>query len=38
LEFLQRSGNYGRYIEKLANAYNPAAAAGVMCRGNISIG
>ena len=38
LEFLQRSGNYERYMEKLANAYNPAAVAGVMCRDTISIG
>src|SRR5712691_6991008 len=38
LEFLQRSGNYERYMEKLGNAYNPAAAAGVMCRDTISIG
>jgi radical SAM/Cys-rich protein len=38
LEFLRRSGNYERYMEKLANAYNPAAAAGVMCRDTISIG
>ena len=38
LEFLRRSGNYERYMEKLANAYNPAAAEGVMCRDTISIG
>jgi radical SAM/Cys-rich protein len=38
LEFLLRSGNYERYMEKLVNAYNPAAAAGVMCRDTISIG
>jgi radical SAM/Cys-rich protein len=38
LEFLLRSGNYERYMEKLADAYNPAAAAGVMCRDTISIG
>ena len=38
LEFLRRSGNYERYMEKLANAYNPAAVAGVMCRDTISIG
>jgi radical SAM/Cys-rich protein len=38
LDFLRRSGNYDRYMEKLANAYNPAAAAGVMCRDTISIG
>ena len=38
LEFLLRTGNYDRYMEKLANAYNPAAAAGVMCRYMLSIG
>jgi radical SAM/Cys-rich protein len=38
LEFLLRSGNYERYMEKLANAYNPAAAAGVMCRDTLSVG
>jgi radical SAM/Cys-rich protein len=38
LEFLLRSGNYERYMEKLASAYNPAAASSVMCRNTISIG
>ena len=38
LEFLLRSGNYERYMERLVNAYNPAAAAGVMCRYTISVG
>ena len=38
LEFLQRTGNYQRYMEKLVNAYNPAAAAGVMCRYTLSVG
>jgi radical SAM/Cys-rich protein len=38
LEFLLRSGNYDRYMEKLVNAYNPAAAAGVMCRYTLSVG
>src|SRR6185369_11003686 len=38
LEFLLRSGNYERYMEKLVNAYNPAAAAGVMCRHMLSVG
>ncbi len=38
LEFLLRSGNYAGYMERLVNAYNPAAAAGVMCRYTISIG
>ncbi len=38
LEFLLRSGNYESYMEKLVNAFNPAAAAGVMCRNTISVG
>src|SRR5213593_797774 len=38
LEFLVESGNYEGYMERLANAFNPAAAAGVMCRYTISIG
>lgn len=38
LDFLLRSGNYDRYMEKLINAYNPAAAEGVMCRYTLSVG
>ncbi|CAA9214834.1 MAG: Radical SAM [uncultured Cytophagales bacterium] len=38
LEFLLRSGNYASYMEKLVTAFNPAAAAGVMCRNTISVG
>lgn len=38
LEYLLRSGNYDRYMWKLVNAYNPAAAAGVMCRSTLSVG
>jgi radical SAM/Cys-rich protein len=38
LEFLVRSGNYERYMERLVNAYNPKAAAGVMCRYMLSVG
>jgi radical SAM/Cys-rich protein len=38
LEFLLESDNYEGYMEKLANAYNPVAAAGVMCRNTISVG
>jgi len=38
LDFLLRSGNYERYMEKLVNAYNPVAAAGVMCRYTLSVG
>lgn len=38
LDYLVSSGNYDSYMEKLANAYNPIAAANVMCRNTISIG
>jgi radical SAM/Cys-rich protein len=38
LEFLVESGNYDGYMERLANAFNPAAAAGVMCRYTLSVG
>jgi radical SAM/Cys-rich protein len=38
LEFLIESGNYENYMQRLANAFNPAAAAAVMCRHTISIG
>jgi radical SAM/Cys-rich protein len=38
LEFLVESGNYDGYMERLANAFNPVAAAGVMCRSTLSVG
>jgi radical SAM/Cys-rich protein len=38
LDFLIASGNYEGYMERLVNAFNPAAAAGVMCRYTISVG
>jgi radical SAM/Cys-rich protein len=38
LEYLLRSDNYENYMEKLLAAFNPSAAAGVMCRNTISIG
>jgi radical SAM/Cys-rich protein len=38
LEFLLESGNYEQYMERLAGAFNPTAAAGVMCRYTISVG
>jgi len=38
LEFLVDSGNYEGYMERLANAFNPASAAGVMCRYTLSVG
>ncbi|MEJ7673090.1 MAG: DUF3641 domain-containing protein [Chitinophagaceae bacterium] len=36
LDYLLHSGNYEKYMEKLVAAYNPAAAANVMCRNTIS--
>ncbi len=38
LDYLLQSGNYEKYMEKLVTAYNPAAAANVMCRNTLSIG
>jgi radical SAM/Cys-rich protein len=38
LDYLLQTGNYEQYMEKLANAFNPAAAANVMCRNTISVG
>ncbi|MFQ5993375.1 MAG: DUF3641 domain-containing protein, partial [Nitrospiraceae bacterium] len=38
LEFLVESGNYEEYMERLANAFNPSAAEGVMCRFTLSVG
>ena len=38
LEFLVESENYEAYMQRLANAFNPAAAAGVMCRYTLSVG
>ena len=38
LEFLIQSDNYEGYMERLANAFNPAAAAVVMCRHTLSVG
>jgi radical SAM/Cys-rich protein len=37
LDFLIESGNYDEYMEKLINAFNPAAVSGVMCRNTISV-
>jgi radical SAM/Cys-rich protein len=37
LDYLLQSGNYEKYMEKLANAYNPVAATNVMCRNTISV-
>jgi radical SAM/Cys-rich protein len=38
LDDLVRSGQYDEYMEKLVAAFNPAAAAGVMCRTTLSVG
>ena len=38
LDYLLQSGNYEKYMEKLLAAFNPAAAANVMCRNTLSIG
>jgi len=35
---LDKSGQYEAYMEKLLAAFNPGAAAGVMCRNLISVG
>ncbi len=38
LEYLLVSGNLDEYMQHLVEAFNPAAAEGVMCRNTISIG
>jgi radical SAM/Cys-rich protein len=38
LEYLIRSGNYERYMDRLLTAFNPKAAENVMCRNTISVG
>jgi len=38
LEFLCTSGNYEGYMARLAQAFNPAAVTGVMCRSTLSVG
>ncbi|MGQ0556425.1 MAG: arsenosugar biosynthesis radical SAM (seleno)protein ArsS [Nitrospiraceae bacterium] len=38
LEFLLESGNYDQYMTRLTTSFNPAAAAGVMCRYTLSVG
>ena len=37
-DFLDGSGGYDRYMLKLIEAYNPSAAANVMCRTTLSVG
>ena len=38
LEFLLRTNNYERYMQRLIQAYNPVAVSGVMCRNTLSVG
>ncbi|HTY22060.1 MAG TPA: arsenosugar biosynthesis radical SAM (seleno)protein ArsS [Desulfomonilaceae bacterium] len=38
LEYLQRTDNYEDYMKALANAFNPAALKGVMCKSTLSVG
>lgn len=37
LDYLIESGNYESYMNELIDAFNPSAAAGVMCRDTLSI-
>jgi radical SAM/Cys-rich protein len=37
-DFLMSSGNFESYIDRLIKAYNPQAAAAVMCRYTLSVG
>ncbi len=38
LDYLLVSGNYEKYMDKLINAFNPAATKSVMCRNTLSVG
>ena len=38
LQYLVDSGNLEGYMERLVNAFNPAAVEGLMCRGTLSVG
>lgn len=38
LEYLVKSEKYQDYMDELVNAFNPAAAEGVMCRNTVSVG
>ena len=38
LEWLLESGNLESYMQRLVNAYNPAAVSGLMCRNTLSVG
>jgi len=37
LDYLLESGNYGEYMQKLVEAFNPATVNGLMCRNTLSI-
>jgi radical SAM/Cys-rich protein len=37
-DYLVRSGNMERYMQRLVQSFNPAAVAGLMCRSLISVG
>ena len=37
-EFLVRSGNFNRYMEKLSDAFNPETLSGIMCRRLVNVG
>jgi radical SAM/Cys-rich protein len=38
LEWLEQTGNTENYLQRLVQAFNPAAARGVMCRNTLSVG
>jgi len=38
LDYLRRSGNYDKYMERLVNSFNPLAVDGLMCRTLLSVG
>lgn len=38
LEYLVKTEKYQDYMDELVNAFNPTAAAGVMCRNTVSVG
>jgi radical SAM/Cys-rich protein len=38
LDHLLRTGEYHRYMQRLVDAFNPAAIAGLMCRNTLSVG
>ena len=38
LDYLLQTDNYERYMQELVDAFNPTAAAGVMCRNTLSVG